>query len=299
MEAERMAFLHTALDQEKFDTEREVVKNERRQVMENVPYGLADETIGAHVYPAGHPYQWSVIGSMEDLNRASLDDLRQFFFEFYHPGNCTLTLVGSFDPAAARQWIESYFGAIPAGETIAPAAKPTVSANSRRIIQRDRVQFPRVYWSWPTVPETHADAPALDLLADILADGDASRLYRALVVDDRLASDINASNSGREIAGVFTIDATAAPQRTVEEIENVISMQLDAMAQAALAQPKWNGPEPNTKLRRCGASPLPPVEPLPLPAAWPNTATHTTIKNNSANSPNSNRKIFSEWRPST
>jgi zinc protease len=233
MEAERMAFLHTALDEEKFDTEREVVKNERRQSMENVPYGLADETIGAHVFPAGHPYQWSAIGSMQDLNNASLDDLRQFFFEFYHPGNCTLTLVGSFDPAAARQWIEYYFGAIPAGETMAPIAATTVATRSGRIIQRDRVQFPRVYWAWPTVPETHADAPALDLLADILAHGDASRLYRALIVDDRLASDVNASNGGREIGGIFTIDATAAPQRTVEEIEHVIAAQLDALRTGA------------------------------------------------------------------
>jgi zinc protease len=227
MEAERMAFLHTALDQHKFDTEREVVKNERRQVMENVPYGLADETLQAYLYPDSHPYQWSVIGSMRDLDNASLEDLRQFFFEFYHPGNATLTLVGSFDPAAARQWIEHYFGPIVSGEPIADVAAPPVPPVNRRVTQTDSVQFPKVYWAWPSVAETHADAPALDLLADILADGDASRLYQALVVEQRLASVVNASSDTSQLGGLFTIDATAAPQQSLDAIEQVLASRLE------------------------------------------------------------------------
>ena len=102
LEAERLAFLPSALDQEKFDTEREVVKNERRQSYENVPYGLAEETILASVFPKGHPYSWSVIGSMKDLDAATLDDLKRFFAEFYHPGNAALCLAGDFDPAEAK-----------------------------------------------------------------------------------------------------------------------------------------------------------------------------------------------------
>jgi zinc protease len=226
MEAERMAFLHTALDQEKFDTEREVVKNERRQSMENVPYGLAEETIQSYVFPPGHPYSWSVIGSMRDLDRASLDDLRQFFFEFYHPGNATLTLVGSFDVKQARQWIDDYFGPLEAGEDVEVVIPAPVVPLAQRITQLDQVQFPRVYWVWPTVTETHPDAAALDMLAAILSDGDASRLYRALVVDERLASDVDATSDTREFSGTFAIDATTAPQRTVEEIEEVLAKKL-------------------------------------------------------------------------
>ena len=142
MEAERMAFLSSALDQEKFDTEREVVKNERRQRMENVPYGLADETIVSYVYPQGHPYSWSVIGSMKDLNNATLDDLRQFFHEFYHPGNATLTLVGGFDPTEAKQWIETYFGPFAPGPPIAALQVPPTPAVSQRITRKTACNFP-------------------------------------------------------------------------------------------------------------------------------------------------------------
>src|SRR4051794_18994590 len=124
LEAERLAFLPSALDQDKFNTEREVVKNERRQSYENVPYGLAEETILANVFPKGHPYSWSVIGSMKDLDAASLKDLRQFFGEFYHPGNASLCLAGDFDVEAARASIRKYFGPIPAGNPVRPVVAP-------------------------------------------------------------------------------------------------------------------------------------------------------------------------------
>ena len=132
LEAERLAFLPTALDQEKFDTEREVVKNERRQSVENSPYGLAEEAILANVFPKGHPYSWSVIGSMKDLDAASLKDLQQFFAEFYHPGNAALCLAGDFDPAEAKASIAKYFGPIPAGKPIKPVDAPTPSAARSR-----------------------------------------------------------------------------------------------------------------------------------------------------------------------
>ncbi len=226
LEAERMAFLSSALSQEKFDTEREVVKNERRQSMENVPYGLADETIAFYVYPPGHPYSWSVIGSMEDLNRATLDDLRQFFLEFYHPGNATLTLVGGFAPDEAKRWIDTYFGPLSAGPAPAALNIPAVAPVSARVVQRDRVQFPRVYWTWPTVAESHPDAPALGLLAALLSDGDASRLMRALVIDGQVAVDVSASGDAQEVGGLFQIVATAAPGHQIEELETLIDQQL-------------------------------------------------------------------------
>ncbi len=232
MEAERMAFLSSALDQEKFDTEREVVKNERRQHMENAPYGLADETIASLVYPAGHPYSWSVIGSMKDLNNATLDDLRQFFYEFYHPGNATLTLVGGFDPREAQQWIETYFGPISRGPDLAPIQVPATPPVKQLVTQKDRVQFSRVYWTWPTVSETHPDAPALELLSMVLSSGDASRLMQSLVINSQVAVEVDASSETSEVGGVFTILATIAPGQTVDEVQQAIG-QVVADVQAA------------------------------------------------------------------
>ncbi len=235
MEAERMAFLSSALDQQKFDTEREVVKNERRQQMENQPYGLADETISYHLYPAGHPYCWSVIGSMKDLNNASLDDLRQFFLEFYHPGNATLTVVGGFDPAATRQWIQSYFGVIAAGPPVSLPSVPPTPPVAKRVEQRDQVQFPRVYWTWPTVAESHRDAPALDLLAMILADGDASRLHQRLVVEGQVALDAQAAQETGELGGAFKMSATVAPGREVADVEAAFRAVLDQVRQEGVS----------------------------------------------------------------
>ncbi|GIW94626.1 MAG: peptidase M16 [Pirellulaceae bacterium] len=225
MEAERMAFLPAALDQEKFDTEREVVKNERRQRMENVPYGLADETIQAHLFAKGHPYSWSVIGSMKDLDNATLDDLRRFFYEFYHPANAALIVVGNFDVEQTKQWIDYYFAPIPAGPEPVRPDVPAQSGSQERLVQYDRVELPRVYWAWRTCPERSPDAPALDLLADVLADGVASRLYQSLVVP-QLAVDVEAVSRTGELDGSFLIAATAAPDTSVRQIESVLEEQL-------------------------------------------------------------------------
>jgi zinc protease len=229
MEAERMAFLPSALDMAKFDTEREIVKNERRQRMENVPYGLAEETIASHLFPKGHPYSWSVIGSMADLNNADLGDLRRFFYEFYHPGNATLTVVGSFDLESVKQWIDDYFGIQLPGPDVSPIQAPDPPPVSRKVVQRDQVQFPRVYWTWPSIPETNNDAAALAILADLLSDGDGSRLRRALVIDETWATDVSASSDTREIAGLFSIDATVAPGKTPDNVEEVLAEQLEQL----------------------------------------------------------------------
>jgi zinc protease len=226
LEAERLAYLPTALDQEKFDTEREVVKNERRQSVDNVPYGLAEEVLLSNVFPAGHPYSWSVIGSMADLNKATLDDLRRFFAEFYHPGNACLTLVGDFDPQQAKALIDRYFGPLKAGGKRRQVVAENETAKAQRLERSDKVQFDRVYWAWPSVAEGHADAPALDMLAAVLSSGEASRLYRALIRDRYLAADVDATNDSKEIAGLFTIDATVAEGETVDAVEAELTKQL-------------------------------------------------------------------------
>ncbi len=230
LEAERLAHLPSALEQEKFDTEREVVKNERRQQYENVPYGMAEETLLASVFPKGHPYSWSVIGSMADLNRASLKDLKRFFLEYYHPDNACLCLAGDFDPAEARSLIAKYFGSLARGKTPArPIAAPT-PAIAAQLTQADRVSLPRVYWAWPTIASGHPDAPALEILSNILTDGESSRLYRALVLDARIVKDVAARNDTKEVGGLFTIEATAAEGKSLGEVETVLNKELASLA---------------------------------------------------------------------
>ncbi len=226
LEAERLAFLPSALDQAKFDTEREVVKNERRQSIDNVPYGLVDETLLAQVFPKGHPYSWPVIGSMKDLNSASLDDLKAFFAEFYHPGNATLCLAGDFDPIAAKALVARYFAPLAAGPRPAPALPRPAMARPGSAELADQVKLSRIHWSWPTVADDHPDAPALDLLALILASGETSRLYKSLVRDLRLATNVSADSDTKEIAGLFTLLATAAEGKSTAEIEKVFEKEI-------------------------------------------------------------------------
>ncbi len=223
LEAERLAFLPSALDQAKFDTEREVVKNERLQSYENVPYGMAEEALLAAVFPEGHPYSWSVIGSMKDLNAATVADLRRFFAEFYHPANAALCLAGDFDPAQARATIARYFGPIPPGPAPRPVAPPPAPlAKPALLAERDKVTLPRLYRAWPTVADDHADAPALHLLAACLTDGQSSRLHRALVQDARVATDVDADSDTKEVAGLFTLDATAAEGKTLDQVARAL-----------------------------------------------------------------------------
>ncbi len=247
LEAERLAFLPTALEQAKFDTEREVVKNERRQSVDNVPYGLAEEAILGHVFPAGHPYSWSVIGSMKDLGAAPLADLRRFFGEFYNPSNASLCIAGDFDPALARRSIAQYFSPIAAGPPIrAVAASTPMLKEASTLNETDKVTQPRVYWAWPTVEDDHPDAPALHLLASVMTDGEASRLYRSLVEDARLVSEVDADSDTKEIAGFFTLEATAAEGKTLREVEKAIDASLKNLetspptaAELARAQAKF------------------------------------------------------------
>jgi zinc protease len=163
---------------------------------------------------------------MKDLDAASLDDLKRFFNEFYHPANATLVLAGDFDPAQARKLIETYFGPLVPGRVPTPVKAGDSPAVAKRIEQADKVQLPRIYWSWPTVRDDHPDAVALDLLATILAGGDASRLHKALVLEKRLAKDVDADSDTKEIAGLFQVRATAAEGRSIEEIEAVLADEI-------------------------------------------------------------------------
>lgn len=224
MESDRMGFLLPAMSQEKLDNQRDVVRNERRQSYENRPYGLAYEVLLAGLYPPHHPYSWPTIGSMADLAAASREDVAEFFRRYYHPGNASLCLAGDFDPATAKRLIDKYFGVIPSGPKVERVTPPPVVPLDQdlRVQMTDRVGLARVYLAWRSVPLYAADDAELDVLADILAGGKTSRLYRRLVRDLQIAQDVQAAQGSREVDGSFLITATARPGQDLEKLSAVI-----------------------------------------------------------------------------
>mgnify|MGYP003326391170 FL=1 len=220
LESDRMGFLLEALDQERFDLQRDVVKNERRQSYENRPYGLASLQLQGLLFPAPHPYSWPVIGSQEDLDAASLDDVKDFFRRHYHPSNASLTIAGDVNSEEAFSSVEKYFSDIRPGE-VAPKLheirSPLVGTTS--VTLEDSVQLPRLYMVWPSPADFTNEQAALDVLSVILADGRSSRLEKNLVYEAQKAHDVSAFNHGQEIAGEFHLIATAAPGTELEDIE--------------------------------------------------------------------------------
>lgn len=228
LEADRMGGLLEAMTQDKLDNQRDVVKNERRQNYDNRAYGTAGEKIAALMYPKEHPYNWLTIGSLDDLTAASQDDVKAFFREYYVPNNASLVIAGNFNPAQARAWVTKYFGPIKrGGKIVRPNPASAKLDGIVRKVYEDSVQLPRLYLVWHTVPLGARDEPALDILASILANGRGSRLQSKLVFDKQIVQDVNASHPTREIAGLFQITATARPQKTLDEIEQEINIEIE------------------------------------------------------------------------
>jgi zinc protease len=231
LESDRMGFLLPALTEKKFTTQREVVINERRQNYENRPYGLAGIATTTALYPADHPYHWPTIGYTPDLRQATLDDVRDFFARHYHPGNASIALAGDIDPALALALVERYFGDLPAGPPVPPVAVPEGGLSAEtRIVLEDRVDRPRLYLAWRTPALFEEGDAALDVAADVIASGKTSRLYRTLVHERRLALDVSAGQQSRELEGFFQLAATAAPGRTLADIEALINEALGELA---------------------------------------------------------------------
>lgn len=228
LDSDRMGYLLPALDSAKVDIQRDVVKNERRQRVDNVPYGKAWETILSTLYPKDHPYSWPVIGSMADLSAASLSDVKNFFRTYYAPNNATLTIVGDFNPDSARALVGRYFGDIPRGPALPARPQPAAVAVARDTftVLQDRVQLPRVYYTWPTVKTFTRDDAPLTVLASVLADGKNSRLYKKLVYDLQVAQDVNAVQNGSRLAGVFQITVTARPGQSPARIDSLVRAEL-------------------------------------------------------------------------
>ncbi len=231
LESDRMGFLLPALTQEKLDNQRDVVKNERRQRVDNVPYGQSEERLLEALYPPDHPYHHSVIGSMADLSAASREDVSDFFRTYYNPSNASLCLVGDFQPEEARRLIAKYFGAIPKGPEVEPIEPwvPTLD-ESKHIEMTDRVALPRVQLVWPTVPAGHPDEKALDVLAVVLGQLDKeNRLYRALMYDKQLAASVSASHPTQDLSGTFEVQITAQPGQTLDDMVAIADAEIERL----------------------------------------------------------------------
>jgi zinc protease len=229
MESDRMGYLLPALTHARFENQRDVVLNERRQNYENRPYGLALMAITAALYPPEHPYHWMTIGAAEDIKAMQLDEVQAFFRTYYHPANASLVLAGDVDAARAFDLAEQYFGDLPAGPR-----PPKLSAEARlsrehRLLLEDRVELPRIYMAWHSPAMFGPGDADMDLLADILANGKTSRLYRALVYERRAAVDVSAYQGSRELGGYFLVAATAAPGQSLSDVAGIIDKELQAL----------------------------------------------------------------------
>jgi len=231
MESDRMGHLVPALDDHKIRVQKDVVKNEYRQNYANRPYGMVWRLIAEALYPPGHPYSWLTIGVMEDVEAATREDVEAFFRRFYVPANASLCLAGDIDEGRALDLAARYFGEIPGG---ASARRPWLPSgaldSSAELVLHDRVELDRVYHVWSTVPQFHPDDAPLALLADVLARGRSSRLYRTLVVQKELAQDVTAYQSGRELDGSFGVYVTLRPGRPCADARDLIDAELASIA---------------------------------------------------------------------
>ncbi|MBI4328226.1 MAG: insulinase family protein [Chloroflexi bacterium] len=226
LESDRMGHFLGAITQARLDEQRGVVQNEKRQG-ENQPYGRARELIAKNTYPAGHPYSWTTIGSMEDLNAASLEDVREWFKTYYGTANAVIVIAGDIDATTARQKAEKFFGDIPPGPPLAKhddwIAKRT---GTQRQIMEDRVPQSRVYKVWNTPPYRSVEADDLNLISDLLASGKNSRLYQRLVYREQIATTVSAYIDAREIGSQFYIVATARPGEDLAKVEKAVDEEL-------------------------------------------------------------------------
>jgi zinc protease len=230
-ESDRLASLADVTTKEKLDNQRDVVKNERRQGLENQPYGRWYPLISEAVFPKGHPYSWPVIGSQEDLTNASLDDVKEFFRTYYTPNNLSLVIAGDFEPAEAKKLVEKYFADIPPGPALDRPAKWIPRLDGQRLVEvNDRVSLERVYIGWPAAEYFTAGDATLDITARILSDGLSARLNRALVYDRQIATAVSAFNVSGEIAGLFVVQATARPGNSLADIEAIVTEEIAKLA---------------------------------------------------------------------
>jgi zinc protease len=227
LESDRMGYLLDTMTPKTVDAQRDVVKNERRQSYENRPYGMADIVLGEMLYPEGHPYHWPVIGYMADLTAASYDDVVEFFKKYYAPSNASLVVAGDIEPAATRALIEKWFRDVKNGAALEPMTVPGVTLNGlQKKTITDKVQLPRLYLAWLTPAHFAPGDAALDMVADALAGGKNSRLYKRLVYEMQIAQSVQAFQASQALSSYFLIEATPRPGHTVDELQKVIDEEI-------------------------------------------------------------------------
>jgi zinc protease len=229
LEADRLRDLGPMMTQEKLDAQREVVRNERRQTSENQPYGKVELLLPELLFPEGHPYHHPVIGSHEDLEAATVDDVKAFFQKWYDPANASLVVAGDFDPKTVLPVLERYFGTIPSHGAPAEPPPPAVATNLIKVVRAtvtDKVELPKVVVGWQS-PKHFAPGDAeLDLVASILASGKASRLYKSLVYEKKLAQNVEAEQSSGDLASRFVIGVMARPGVSLDKLEAAIFAEI-------------------------------------------------------------------------
>ena len=228
LEADRMGFLLDAFDQDSFDTEVDVVRNERRQSYENRPYGLAGQEIRKALFPPNHPYHWQTIGSHEHLEAATLEDVKDFFRRFYAPNNASLSIAGDIDIEDTKRLVEKYFGDLPPAPPVPRVQRWTPRLDSEvRLELEDSVQLSRIFFAWVGPPRFDADEAPLDVLMTVLGEGRSSRLYRTLVYEKQIARAASSYYHSQEIAGELRVDATLSPGASLREVEDVLLAEIE------------------------------------------------------------------------
>lgn len=225
MESDRMGYLTNTVTKAALVNQQNVVQNEKRESVDNAAYGFNSGLIAKNLFPKGHPYSWTVIGEMEDLASASVEDVRAFHKKFYAPNNATLVISGDIEPAEVKALVEKYFGEIPAGEPVEKrSAMPAPIANTVRLYHEDNfAKAPQLTMVWPTVERYSKDSYALNFLGDLLAGTKKSPLYVVLVKDKKLTSRVMARNGSQELAGTFTISVGANPGVSLADVEKAIN----------------------------------------------------------------------------
>lgn len=228
MESDRMGFFINAVSLASLEGEKPVVQNEKRQRVDNQPYGHTQSVILKAIYPEGHPYNWTVIGELEDLQNATLDDVKEFYEQWYGPNNATLVIAGDIDKEGVKQMVEKYFGEIPSRGIDTPMDPQPVALNETKVFyyEDNFAQLPELRMTYPTVEQYHPDQWALDALGQILSDGKRAPLYKSIVEESKVAPGVSSYNSSNELAGTFTIRVRANAGTDLDSVRTVINQSL-------------------------------------------------------------------------
>lgn len=240
-EADKLGYFINTVTDPVLAKEKQVVKNEKRQSVDNRPYGHVQSIVDKNLYPEGHPYNWQVIGSLEDLQNATLQDVKDFYNRWYTPNNTVLTIAGDFDPAQAKEWVHKYFDEIKRGAEVPALEKqPTSVVQTKKLYYEDNfARVPQLTMTWPTVPVYHKDSYALDILATYLSDGKQAPFNQVLVDDKKLTSGVTMYNYGAELAGQYRTQVRAFSGKDLDEVASGINdafakFELEGIPQSAL-----------------------------------------------------------------